>query len=124
MQSEGLTYAQLQQLCASGNCDATLLSTVLNHFSQIDKNGDGKVTEAEIKAFGFEADRQKAWDEQMSFKGSQFSVFYGDENAEDDTSSMLSSVIGRIVSMSILVSSTKSITLITSSVICSNVQKI
>lgn len=90
MQSEGLTYAQLQQLCAT-NGDSTLLSTVLNHFSQIDKNGDGKVTEAEIKAFGYESDREEAWNKHMSFKGSKFSVFYGDDSAEDDTSSILDS---------------------------------
>lgn len=87
MQTQGLTRDEITQLCASGN--STLASTVLNYFSKIDKNGDGKVTSAEISAFGYEAEEQKMDTKYRSFKPSSISTFYVDSADDGEPSSVI-----------------------------------
>lgn len=87
MQTKGLTKDEISQLCASGN--SSLASTVLNYFSKIDKNGDGRVTSAEISAFGFEAEQQKMDTKYHSFKPSSISTFYVDSADDGEPSSVI-----------------------------------
>lgn len=89
MQTQGLTYQEIAQLCASGNMSSSLTDTVLNYFNKIDKNGDGRVTSEEITAFSYESERQKMDTEYNGFKSSSMSVFYGSESADDETSSLI-----------------------------------
>ncbi len=91
MQQKGLTYNEISQLCASGG-SSTLTDTVLTYFNQIDKDKDGRVTSAEISAFGIESDKHQMENKYKSFRSSSMSTFYGSESADDDTSSVLDSL--------------------------------
>lgn len=91
MQSKGLTYSEIQTLCASGNYDNSLYSTVLQYFNQIDANGDGRVTSEEITKFSYDCQREEALQKYKSFKASSASLYYSD-GVEDDTSSVLDSL--------------------------------
>ena len=51
LQTQGMTYNELSQLCSSGGTMSSLLDTVLSNFNEIDTNHDGRVTQSEINAF-------------------------------------------------------------------------
>jgi len=78
--TQGMTYNEIAQLCGQG-ANNTLLSTVLTYFPEIDKNGDGRVTDAEIRAFGYESDKSKMELEYGSFNPSNMSIFYSDNDS-------------------------------------------
>ena len=80
MQSQGLTKEQIVNLCQNMSGTKTY-STVLENFDQIDANHDGRVTDAEIKAYGYKAQRQKLHTELKGVKASNMSVYYTDESA-------------------------------------------
>ena len=88
MQSKGLTYSEIQSLCASGNCDSSLLSTVLTYFNKIDANGDGRVTSEEITKFSINCQRDEIEQKYKSYRASQTSLYYND-GVEDDLTSVL-----------------------------------
>jgi hypothetical protein len=90
MQSQGLTYSEIQSLCASGN-SSSLLTTVLTYFNEIDANGDGRVTSDEITKFSYDCERDEVESKYKSYKASRTSLFYND-GVEDDTSSVLDSL--------------------------------
>ena len=57
----------------------------------MDTNHDGKITSAEISAYGYEASRQEKIDEYNYKKATNMSTFYGSESSSDvDSYSMLS----------------------------------
>lgn len=89
LSQNGLTYQEICQLCSSGLGSSDTLSNVLTYFNQIDKNHDGRVTNAEIQEFSLKADEEKLKTEYQSFKPSSMSVFYGDESSSDDKPSSL-----------------------------------
>ena len=91
MQAKGLTYNEIQQLCTSGNCDKTLLSTVLTYFNKIDSNGDGRITSEEITKFSYDNQRNEMEAKYKSYRASNTSLYYN-EGVEDDTSSVLDSL--------------------------------
>lgn len=88
--STGLTYSQLATLSSQSSGNDSLLNTVLSNFTEIDKNGDGKVTQSEIDAFNYnkEIKDQKAQYQNQSLK--QMSLYNADaitsvsENDSDD----------------------------------------
>ncbi len=88
LSKQGMTYDEIVQMCSLGN-NSTLMNTVLTYFDQIDKNHDGKVTDEEIKAYGYESDRSKMELEYGSFNPNDMSVFYSDESASDYKASSL-----------------------------------
>ncbi|MCD7779397.1 MAG: EF-hand domain-containing protein, partial [Candidatus Gastranaerophilales bacterium] len=88
MQSQGLTYSEIQSLCASGSGDTTLYSTVLQYFNKIDANGDGRVTSDEITKFSYDCQEYEMEKKYNSFKATSTSLYYSD-GVEDDTSSVL-----------------------------------
>ena len=52
IKTQGMTYAELSQLSASGSSNiSSLLDTVLSNFDTIDANHDGRVTQGEINAY-------------------------------------------------------------------------
>lgn len=73
--STGLTYNQIVQLCSQGG-SSTLYETVLNNFSEIDANHDGRVTSAEISAYGIEQEKDEMMDKYPKFDTKGMSVFY------------------------------------------------
>lgn len=85
----GLSYDEICQLGASGAIPSDMLNTVLTYFSEIDKNQDGKITSSEIATYQMDADRYELEKKYSSFQSSSMSVFYADENASEDLSSVL-----------------------------------
>ena len=53
--------------------------TVLSHFDDIDKNHDGKVTNAEIQAYGVESDLEKQKIADRNRVVNNMSMFYDNE---------------------------------------------
>ena len=86
---QGMTYEEVATLCAS-NGSNSLANTVLAYFDEIDKNGDGRVTSAEITAFSMDAERDKLEDEFGKFKPTSMSVFYEADSSADDWTSVVS----------------------------------
>lgn len=89
--STGMTAAQLSQLGTASGLSSGTLSQVLEHFAQIDTNGDGKVTSAEINNYKLKSEMDKKKTEFANKAAANQSVFYGDENASStaNSSSML-----------------------------------
>ena len=80
---QGLTQEQLALLCSYGTASQTL-QKVLDNFNEIDKNHDGRVTNAEISAFGIDeevADKKK---EYKQMKAGNMSVFYSSSSSGTD----------------------------------------
>ncbi|MFA7658094.1 MAG: EF-hand domain-containing protein [Candidatus Gastranaerophilaceae bacterium] len=87
--SQGLTAAQLTQLGAASGLSGDALSQVLEHFSDIDTNGDGKVTTAEISAYKLTSAMEKKKTEFANRAATNMSVFYGDDTSNSANSSSL-----------------------------------
>lgn len=88
MQTQGLTKDQISNLCSSMS-NSSSYSTVLEYFDKIDANHDGRVTDAEIKAFSYKAQRQKLDTELNGITANKMTLFYGDDSAYTETSSVL-----------------------------------
>jgi len=90
MSRNGLTYEQLCELCYSSNSSSSLLETVLNNFSEIDTNGDGRVTNEEIAAYGIDKEIEEIKDKYPKHTMQGVSIFYDTSSAydtdEEDTS--------------------------------------
>ena len=84
--TQGLTMEQLSQLGTNSGISSSLLDTVMSHFNEIDKNKDGKVTNAEIQAYGVDSsvDKQKKEDRNIMLK--QMSTYYETSASENDSS--------------------------------------
>lgn len=87
MMSQGLTQAQLAQLGTASGMSNQMLSQVLEHFNDIDSNHDGKVTAAEVKAFTIRSVEEKKKAEFANKAATNMSVFYGDEDSSNASSS-------------------------------------
>ena len=89
----GLTKAELTQLYASGasGISDSKMTEILEHFDEIDSNGDGKITDAEISAFTVDSAKQEKMDEFRMKSASNMSTFYGSDSSDtSDTYSILS----------------------------------
>lgn len=86
MSTEGMTYEQIVQLCYQNGGSSTLLDKVLTHFNDIDTNHDGKVTNAEISAYGVTTEKDDMEKKYKAFDPSSFSVFYPSDRSYDDSS--------------------------------------
>ena len=83
MATQGLTREQIASLGASSGLSTSLQETVLNHFDQIDKNHDGKVTNQEIQSYGVESDLEKQKIADRNRLVNNMSMFYDtDSNYE------------------------------------------
>lgn len=86
---KGMTYEEIATLCGNSGANS-LVNTVLTYFDEIDKNGDGRVTNAEITAFSMEEERDKLEDEYGKFRPTSLSVFYEADSSADDWTSVMS----------------------------------
>lgn len=85
MQTQGLTRDQISNLCTNmANSDT--YQTVLEYFDKIDSNHDGRVTDAEIRAFQYTSQRQKLDTQFNSVRSSNMSLYYANENESAPTS--------------------------------------
>ena len=85
MATQGLTREQIIALAGSSGMSTSLQETVLNHFDQIDKNKDGKVTNQEIQAFGVESDLEKQKTADRNRIVSNMSMFYDVDEVSDSS---------------------------------------
>lgn len=83
MATQGLTREQIVSLAGSSGLSTSLQETVLNHFDQIDKNKDGKVTNQEIQAYGVESDLMKQKTSDINRVVSSMSMFYETDSVSD-----------------------------------------
>ncbi|MBQ8168517.1 EF-hand domain-containing protein [bacterium] len=93
LSTQGLTRTELTQLAASGasGLSSDTINNILEHFDEMDTNGDGRITSAEISAFSYGAARQEKLDEYNHQKATNMSTFYGsDSSSSVDSYSMLS----------------------------------
>lgn len=82
MLATGLTQYQLTQLGSASGMSTQALSDVLEHFADIDSNGDGKVTTSEITAFNIKKQEEQKKTEFSNRAATNMSVFYGDDDSE------------------------------------------
>ena len=82
MATQGLTREQIISLGASSGMTNSLQQTVLAHFDDIDVNHDGKVTNAEINAYGVNSDIEKQKVADRNRVVNNMSMFYGDDLTE------------------------------------------
>jgi Ca2+-binding EF-hand superfamily protein len=85
MATQGLTREQIITLAGSNGLSSSLQETVLNHFNQIDKNKDGKVTNQEIQAYGVESDLEKQKSADRNRIVSNMSMFYDVGSVSDSS---------------------------------------
>jgi len=85
MQTQGLTREEISNLC-NGMSGSDTYQTVLEYFDKIDANHDGRVTDAEIRAFQYTSQRQKLDTQFNSVRSSRMSLYYADENESAPTS--------------------------------------
>lgn len=85
MATQGLTREQIMSLAGSSGMSTSLQETVLNHFDQIDKNKDGKVTNQEIQAYGVESDLEKQKTADRNRIISNMSMYYDIDDVDDSS---------------------------------------
>lgn len=88
LQTQGLTKEQISNLCSSMS-GTDSYSKVLEYFDQIDANHDGRVTDAEIKAFSYKSQRQKLDTQLNGVKASNISIYYTDDSDFGETPTSL-----------------------------------
>ena len=86
---KGMTYEEIATLCGN-NGSNSLVNTVLTYFDEIDKNGDGRVTNEEITAFSMKEERDRLEDEYAKFRPTSMSIFYEADSSADDWTSVMS----------------------------------
>jgi len=79
MTAKGMTREQLSTLGTSSGLSSSLLETVLSNFDEIDSNNDGKVTNAEIKAYSINSAYENQRTADMNRMIANMSTFYGDD---------------------------------------------
>ncbi len=83
---QGMTMEQLVQLGTSTGMSSSLLDTVMSHFNEIDANKDGKVTNAEIQAYGVNSSVEKQRKADRSQMLKQMSTFYETSSGKSEGS--------------------------------------
>ncbi|MCD8378276.1 MAG: EF-hand domain-containing protein [Candidatus Gastranaerophilales bacterium] len=88
--TRGLTREQVSSLGSMSGVSTDTQATILDHFTEIDTNGDGYVTSSEVQGYILQSkiENQKVKDTNKMIN--RTSLFYGDDDADDDTSSLLS----------------------------------
>ncbi len=81
MSQQGLSYDELMQLCYSGSASSQL-EEVLANFQDIDANGDGRVTNAEIAGFSMDQEIEEMEENHPKFQATNISNY-----VDNDTSS-------------------------------------
>ena len=88
LQTQGMTYSELSQLCASGSGSmSSLLDTVLSNFNEIDSNNDGRVTQAEINAYRINEEIKEVKEKYPKIDPTKMSMFYETDTSNDASSS-------------------------------------
>lgn len=89
MSTQGLTKEEFTQLALSGTSglSTATINNILEHFEDMDTNGDGKITSAEIAAFDVNSSKQEKLDEFAHKAATNMSTFYSDGSSSDTSGS-------------------------------------
>lgn len=87
---QGMTYDQLVSLSGSAGVNSNDLNTILNNFRKIDRNGDGKVSQAEISYFNANKQVTDKISQLKKSRASDMSFMYSIDDKDDDSSSKTS----------------------------------
>jgi Ca2+-binding EF-hand superfamily protein len=90
MSEKGLSYQELMTAASSSGISTNDLNTVLSNFRKIDKNGDGRVSQAEINYFIANKQINDKITELKNRTSSNISLF-SDSTSSDSTTSTTSS---------------------------------
>ncbi len=82
----GVSKAELSQLAATGAIPQEMVSKIMENFDEMDTNHDGRVTSAEISAYGYACNKQEKIDEENYKKATGTSIFYGSDESTDVSS--------------------------------------
>lgn len=85
MATQGLTREQIMALGGASGLSTSLQETVLNHFNEIDKNKDGKITNQEIQAYGVESDLEQQKKADRNRIVSSMSMYYDIDSPSDSS---------------------------------------
>lgn len=85
MATQGLTREQIMALGGASGLSTSLQETVLNHFNEIDKNKDGKITNQEIQAYGVESDLEQQKKADRNRIVSSMSMYYDIDSPNDSS---------------------------------------
>lgn len=86
LQTQGMTYSELTQLCSSSSSSmSSLLDTVLSNFNEIDSNHDGRVTQGEINAYRIDQEIQDVKEKYPTIDPDKLSIFYDSSSTSDET---------------------------------------
>lgn len=93
IKNKGISQDQLYSLYTqtgafSIGMDKSLLETVLMNFTHVDKNNDGKISEAEISLYQIEKSIAKQ-EQDFGFKSSDISIYYADDTTSSDSDESL-----------------------------------
>ena len=88
--SRGLTRDQVTTLGSMSGVSTDTQAIIIDHFNDIDTNHDGYVNSSEVQGYIIQSkiENQKVKDTHQ--KISRTSIFYGDEDADDTATSLLS----------------------------------
>ncbi len=89
LSTQGLTREQFAQLALSGTSglSTSTINNILTHFDEMDTNGDGRITDAEISAFTVNSAKQEKMDEFRHQFATNMSTFYGDDSSSSSSGS-------------------------------------
>ena len=90
MSSRGLTRDQVTSLGGMSGISASTQGTILDHFNEIDANHDGYVNSAEVQAYILQSKIENRKQEDTTRMINRTSLFYANENASDESTSLLS----------------------------------
>lgn len=86
LSQNGLSYSELTQLCYTSTGSASSqLEEVLANFQEIDKNGDGKVTNAEIASFGMEEEIEEMEKNHPKFQPTNISNYVDNDSVSSES---------------------------------------
>lgn len=87
---QGMTYDQLASLSGTAGVNSQDLNAIMNNFRKIDRNGDGKVSQAEINYFNANKQITDKISELKKSRASDMSFMYSIDDKDDDSSSKTS----------------------------------
>lgn len=88
--NRGLTRDQITTLGGMSGISANTQGTILDHFNEIDTNHDGYVNSAEVQAYILQSKMENRKHEDTTKMINRTSLFYANENASDESTSLLS----------------------------------
>ena len=88
--SKGLTREQVSSLGGMSGISANAQATVLDHFNEIDTNHDGYVSSGEVQAYILQSKIENKKENDRTKMINRTSLFYANENASDESTSLLS----------------------------------